>query len=470
MTAWFYVRSGAITGTAASGSTAARVTTEKTGAWSSDTADSFALIGDAYAADTPPAAGDWIILASDNDQTLSQIAVSSIGSDALGIHCVSRDITDVQVGLIGAILNGSAGDCLVGNTTNSNTLVDGITFIAGDDNVIGTTGARVLARRCTFETSGGSDKTISTSGDGCYIRLEDCILDSQHATGRPILVRDGGYLEIYGGSVIGNDTCVNFIYGAGGTGGATIRVYGMDLSTLASSATLLADTGTSTATNNMDVLFYNCKLPATFAGAIDGTLINYGSRFRVELIGVDATDASVYELYTKQGFVVSQKTNYVTGHTQLQGSSNYAFQVTTHAAGANIVSPFRFAVPFSYDDWSSNTTMTLKFATSGSETLTKDDINMFLGVSNDTDPMLMDFKSSHGTGATWAENSNGNAGGALTTTSSQWSGFTPNAQYSMSITPADPQPNSPIAPIMWIEIYKAGISADLFIDSEITFS
>ncbi len=249
----------------------------------------------AFAATTPPAADDWIII-SDAHAFVAAGAVTWVGV-ATGIPIRILCVSDTA---IDAVRGGTRGKEQTGSGTNDdfgftgNLYVEGMEFEAADNIQSGANGK--VFRDCKFVIPGSGD-LFRLFTDGAVKELYDCELALNNASAAT-QISGGASLEMYGGSVTTVSAGVtSLISGIASSGGAIAKFIGVDLSAV--TGTLVASMGDNAEVDDgIVILFDRCKLASGVAFVAEA-FNSFNQRVTVMRSSATSSDAE-YQFFIKQ--------------------------------------------------------------------------------------------------------------------------------------------------------------------------
>lgn len=318
---------------------AGRYTSAQTGSFASiGAAGAYPSITAAYAATTPPASGDRILVS--NAHSFAAVAPITISSPTTGgfVEIISVSDTDVTQSAIGATEIANDGiDVIV----TGRTYMYGMSLIAGDDWQMVEANTEVIADECIIGVEGtGDDFTVY--GDGTSLSMINTELRIDGSTS-VLGIRGGANLDMFGGRVqsAGNLLDTQFT-----NGGGSVRFEGVDLSLV--STYLVGNVGSSEIDDDlMDITFQSCKLNAGLTGILQEELCSYRHNVRAYNCGATAADAEYQFFEASFGGVVESVPN--TGihrdeSDAFPSGAKVSMRVTTNAR-ATAMTPFRFSLP-----------------------------------------------------------------------------------------------------------------------------
>jgi hypothetical protein len=252
--AYYYVKSG---GTAATATDDGRYASQQTGTFAGlGAANYYNQLTDAYAAATPPADDDIVLVSDSHAYTGTTYMTIGIALTRTSIICVSD--TDIEVASTGAseACTDSSNDVALWGYL----FAHGIDFATGDDTKSASSGNDLVFSFCSFTASASGDTVFSNGVDGGMATFYDCTFNYNHV---------GALLGISGGSTCIFHHCLFTGTGATATiisgsaaGGTHVYMYGCDLSPVAHVAVSAGGMSSPAGDDHLDLRLYNCKLNA----------------------------------------------------------------------------------------------------------------------------------------------------------------------------------------------------------------
>ncbi len=322
-----------------------------------------------------PAAGDTIFVGSDHAETqAASMTCSGIGTltAPLKLLCVTRTSNALPPASTDLTTGGSIATTASNNITMTGSYYAyGLTFSAGNS-----TGAAVLSLSSTTEYSTWDTCTFSLPGTNasgnqlifgpaggnfggqCKFRN---VTVNMGATTHIITVRACSF-EWRGGSLTGSALAT--LFGASYAGsllsGPLIDVWDVDLSVLAGSSCLVTVTGSVGSGGPTTYNFVNCRLNASLAGVMTGT-IQAPEIGNIDLITSDNTGSgSREEHYRYSGSIVADTTNYLTSGAS-NGVTHKSWKIVANS-NANIQTPLNAPDIIQWIGTTGSKTLTLFFS------------------------------------------------------------------------------------------------------------
>jgi len=343
---YFYVKSGL--GTRTSGGSK----TQESGAFGSaglEAADVYVDIGTALADASPPVAGDFICC--------SDVHAAAFGAHELitvpsGVIIISVDDTSADTYKAGADEHNTSGNYQVGGVAGGNVRIEGVTLEAEDNMRFTVSGAVYNLKDCQLGAAiygtASSSYYTEASVDGVTINIRESVLRaSEHASSSIVRIRLGVLINVYGGSIYNNTTGPGFLCALDGNGGGTLNCYGVDLTNLASGASIMDATAAASEDVNL-INLYDCKMPASWALGEEPT--SAGSIITLENCD-DGNDRSVRARRDIFGQFLTDGSVYDNAADTVEGQ-DFSLNVLTSAKAAS-QAPFRFSLGKVRADFSS---------------------------------------------------------------------------------------------------------------------
>jgi hypothetical protein len=450
--AWYYVKNGG-TATGDGG----RVTTQRTGAWSTTASEYYDTLGDADAATTAPEDGDFVLMS--DLHTISYVGGFNLNS--------------------GGIASGDPLAIISVDDANQENYKPGAEETYTSSSIIPLHKMFMAGISLTCDTSLGLFQSTTTINS---LRAIDCTFINNEAIAPKIMVTNAsgtlyqflnvdiqGYFEIdgynklewFGGTLLSNLRSVLFD-GPYDERGASIFFEGVDLSSYTGSLMAAAHV---TNTDRLDIKLINCKLNSSLGlpALADLQYINHTSR----MYGCDDTTGDElfnYRVQSGAGLVTNNNSKFTDSSLKwYAGSTQSSYEVITSTL-CNPLHALVFELPIEYVDLSTSDILRVHLTTT--LTLTDTDIAAYLVYPDSTTNVHPNWVTS---GATIGTGNYGvdplGAGTTLPVSTVSWTGALSNKYYLELDTTGDPGLAAPIS--IRIEVYRASIAATtLFIASE----
>lgn len=333
--AFYYARTDATRGTGTATGNGGRSATILTGDWNAAmaaTTSYYASRNAALAADTPPVAGDIIILSNIHNHNYGATTVQTCAN---GVITISVDDTAIDEELAGAI------DQAIGGTYDLSLFVSGasgeqyhrgVSYIAGDDILLnGSSESSFYLKNGLLKNAGSaSSDAMASLFDGSRVILTDTdvhLTDNSSMT-LGIRVTNGNEWIIDGGSLLFTTNKPNQIFNVGGAGGGRIVMNGFDASNLTTSGALCEVESSSD--DNVLAIFKNVLKPAS--STLNTVAVpKPGQRFEAYSCG-SANEYYNFEVDDNPGAVIADTGIYRDGFGTYDGTNKYSYKVTPIAA------------------------------------------------------------------------------------------------------------------------------------------
>ena len=480
MANYYYVKNGG-TATGDGGMTA----TQRTSTWNTTTSEYYDDLQDAVQATTTPTDGDFIFISDVASSTFttntSNLVINGSGaSDGVGLQIISVDDTNQDQYKPGAIQKGvtTLSDRI---EFDYNGLVAGVT-LWNDYHIVSNASCRNWTFIDCSLAPGAESEDLYLNTDGSSWTLINTEVDlSRDQSGVPgfIGISNGAHFTMHGGSIkhYAGTSSTAFNLGSA-NGGATVNLYGVDISTTESYLVL----GLTTAFSNdpCSFKFYECELHNSVS-VTDSLASNH---FHIELYNCDDSTSDDYHRFhvqTGAGTASNNDATYVTAtETWYEDTAKSSIEVITTSICSH-VNPFTFSLPAQYIDLATSTTDVVYvdlLVDNTAVTLTDTDIAFFLKYPDGTTAVTSNWLT---TGKTVGTGNFGTdplaAGTTLTNTGglsdSSWTKSISDVnatQYRVKLdTSADVGQATAVS--IYVEVYKASIaSGDFFIHPLLTVS
>ncbi len=354
---------------------AGRETVKRTGVFEANL-NNFPSVEAAFATTgVSPVAGDFFLGAHDSNGTpYSANATFSGPTNGDPLFIVSVDSQNQENALAGFSEGFSAINLsltILGNVTTW-----GSSFAVRNDISPGSN-AHFIVFNGLLSLDDAGDR-VNMILDGACIELVDSILDFITPAGNSttgIFMRANGNFSMTGGSVISSvtGTNANLCTGDAFNAGFTMSFDGVDLTSVITN--LVANTGSSAATDNFKCVFKGCKLSATVA-FFEEPITNFGGSILV-LNSSDNATAAEHQFFYKdyRGTVEDNTTNLRLASIAFPDSGQkISLKIDTDSECSRL-SPFIFDIPRAFVALSAAASDTLQFfITSNGTALTDADI------------------------------------------------------------------------------------------------
>lgn len=274
------------------------------------------------------AAGDTIYVADDHAESTAgaisldwagtQASPTKIigGNDAAEPPTTAADTATITTTGNNAITTAAAGDVFY---------MRGINFIAGS----GATGAAAIAHNgayavyenCTYYVaSTGTGNIVASNTSGGFVQHINC--GFKFGAAGKVISSASARIEIIGGSVLSGGVNTTNLFGNNNVAGV-FSIDGFDM-TNANSAINLVNGGSA----GTKYTFRNCKLPASWSGAVSASTVNMGCT--VEVINCDSGDTNYrYRKAAHTGDMQEETTLIRTGGAS-DGTTGYSMKMVTN--------------------------------------------------------------------------------------------------------------------------------------------
>jgi len=380
MANYYYVRDSAgFTGTA-TGDGGRVATTPRTGSWNATASESYVSISAALGATTPPASGDYIIVAADHDHEYgASVTLNSTITTGSSLYVVSVSTSNQdQYSAGGQETNDTGAFDII---TKSSWRFYGITFIVGDD-LIASNNSNVgwsYWENCTVTLNGSANKLTANSSGGANLIFNNCIINSTGGGDAYINTDRGSVTEFWYCDFTGNWDASLVEPSSQTQGGSSIRFIGCDFTDVGSAGTdyLFESIGGSITEESFYIDVERCQINASIGGYFNQDFVNYNSQAKIT--NTAATSAAAeYQFFYKD---FAGETEHSTSSYRdqsvawpLSGSKTSLVIDTTTQAVAEFGRVHTFELPSRWAELSSATTDAVTFYLSSNTSLTDADV------------------------------------------------------------------------------------------------
>ncbi len=294
---------------------------------------------------TADSAGDRIFLSqvhAETQATSNTLTSSGVISSPVQILC-GNDIAEPPATLATTATVSTTGASDI--NINGHFYAYGIIFTAGDGlsaaifRIGNSAGDSQYYENCSFRLGGSNSANriyvVNASGSNPPLVKWKNVTVRFAGAAQAISV-NGGFFEWEGGSIAAGGTNVTSLITSSTSGAATALISGVDLSGLSSTANLVA-----LALSGLTVIFRNCKLPASWSGALaTGTRF---AAFRAEMHNCDNADTNYRIQIADFAGDLVQETTIVRTSGASDGTTALAWKMSS-SANCNFYSG-RFASP-----------------------------------------------------------------------------------------------------------------------------
>lgn len=323
------------------------------------------------------------------------------------------------------------------------------------------------ARNSIFRCGGSTDCCFSThTNPGAVLHLRDCTLQADNPNGFIFDLDNAAIVDWRGGATAGHSSAELLEPLSGRSRGFHLSITGVDLSSIASP---VIDNLGGTTDGPCIIRLQNCVLGSS-QSVFTGTLTENGPLVVIEAIGCHDADAFAYEYYSNYGQVLGSTARHVTADTQLEGGTDYSFQINT-TTNCSKTNPFRWPLPVGYEDLSVASTDTIRIRISSATTdIDQNDMAVYVGTSDSTTNTDMNFVSSIEDAAeasAWIPDHTKTTGTTLTSDAGTWTNEGTDTEYAITVTAsASTDATSPTGPVVWLEVYR---DLTFYVSAELVF-
>lgn len=367
---------------------AGRYTTPQTGSFATlGTANYYASITAAFAATTPPAAGDRILV-SDLHAFSQAPALAYTGVATLDIHIICVDDANMDASRTSGNMGSETSTTT--NVTPTDLFLSGIELVTNNNFLIR---GMVVLIDSKLSTTNPAD-LIAPNADNTALILRNSEL-ALNDTGSYIVCNSGALINMMGGSVTTTSLgIVSLFSGGSNNGGMTVIFKGVDLTSV--TGTLIANVGATAADDDtINIHFDMCKT-ASGVAFTNETFTHLAHRALFTRCSDVSTDAEYqYYLQAFGGSVEDDSTIRRADDPAFEDSGTIISYKIITDSNANVGAPLWFDLPWhAWAALSAGATDTLRFFLASTVALTNKDIWIELIYPDGTNKQTPNFISS----------------------------------------------------------------------------